>query len=569
MCRSSDSRRTLKYYAASSVDQASTVRSDLVFLLSSKTAKPDRFFQGYFFHGTDYVFGAGGFEAFGRAKGLNRVVREDGCYVQAEKQQGGDYRFSADYNGYKKLFYFWDDGFWLVSNSLPRIAAHMRQHGYPVRPDDSQVAAMAAEGTFYPSGRGSFFSQLTSFDTIIRGVRLVPADCALRIGASGVSLEPVIQHPPDDSYEHQLGKFISTWLGRLNTLVNEPALQISCDLTGGLDSRTVFALLLGAVHGYDPGISEQPQIRSGMGLMHRKDRAVATRLCEHFSMPLNRRLRKNPVWLNGKTSYGLWKDLSLGAYHPIYFPSALPSGDLVHLGGGGGESHRPFYSQFPGAPSAHSFVARRTRNIEMRSARPGFQAALQQAIDRITDGAPEYLDGMACHYRHFRNRFHAGRDPQYTVRFQPLGSKLLDGVTAVAGKSRFRDAQIHYDILYNLDPQLLDIPFDSWRKHPGSRVRRRLTSTPVCPLSSGTCFIGETHARPEDTRKGNKTASAIDCLREEFERTKSGFAADFLGKVYVARAERALRTAARNGKFSGPIQSKRVAVVMACALFDD
>lgn len=543
------------------------MRSDLVFLFSSKTENPDRFFRGYFFHGADYVFGEGGFEAFSRARGLNRLVREDGCYVQAEKQQGRCYRFSADYHGYKKLFYFWDDGFWVVSNSLHRISVHIRQHGYRVLPDNSQLAAMATEGTFYPSGRGSFFSQLTSFDTIIRGVRLVPADCALWIGSSGVRMEKTIHHPPDGSYGCQLGHFISTWIGRLNTLVDERTVQISCDLTGGLDSRAVFALLLSAAHGCDFHIANQLQIRSGKGLGMWKDRAVAAKLCEHFGLSLNGRLRRNPIRLNGSGSYTLWKDLCLGVYYPIYFPNAFPSGDIVYLGGGGGENHRPFYSQFPGAPSADTFVARRTRNIALRSARTGFEAALQRAIDSIMDGSPACLDALACHYRHFRNRFHAGREPQYGIRFQPLASKLLDSVTAMAGKSRFENAQMHYDVLYNLKPELLDIPFDSWRKRPGREVRRSLSSLTAWPCSSGTCFIDNVGAPTEDTQKGKATASALDCLHEEFYSTKTGFAADFLGNPYVRRAERALQTATRKGKFAGPIQSKRVAVVMACAMF--
>jgi hypothetical protein len=544
------------------------VLSDLEFLFSAKTENPDRFFQGYFFHNADYVFGEGGFEAFCRARELDRLLREDGCYVQAEKQQGGYYRFSTDYNGYKKLFYFWDSGFWVVSNSLYQIAAHIREHGYRVLPDSSQLAAMATEGTFYPSGRGSFFSQLTSFDTIVRGVRLVPADCALWIGSSGVRMERTIHpHSPDDNYRYQLERFISTWIGRFNTLVNDPCVQISCDLTGGLDSRAVFALLLSAVRGCDSSIASQLQIRSGPGFGAWKDRAVAARICKHFGLSLNGRPATRPIWLNGKASYALWKDLCLGVYHPIYFPSESPSGRIVHLGGGGGENQRPFYSQFPGAPSADSFVARRTRNL-VCSARPGFEVALRQAIDKIMDGAPEYLDALALHYRHFRNRFHAGREPQYAVTFHPLASKLLDNVTDVAGKSRFQNAQMHYDILHNLKPELLDMPFDSWRKRPGRGVRRSLASITARPCPSGTCFIGDARHAPEETRKGKERAGPIGRLREEFHWAKTGFAADFLGNAYVRLAERGLKTAARKGRFSGPIQSKRVAVVMACAMFN-
>ncbi len=546
----------------------SSVRSELVFLFSNEAANPDRFFQGYFFHESDYVFTERGFDAFRRARGATRPEREDGCYVVAERQQGGDYRFSADYSGFKKLFYFWDSGSWVVSNSLYRIAVHLRRHGYPVVPDNAQLAAMAAEGTFYPSGRGSFFSQLTCFDTVISGVRLVPADSALLIGPSGVRTEKVGHRHGDQGYSTRLEHFIGTWIGRLATLMREPTIRISADLTGGLDSRVVFALLLGALRSSNPGIGKRLQIRSSTASGARRDRAVAAAICRTFDLPLNGRAGRRQTWMNGETSYALWKDLCLGAYHPIYFPGAFPTGNFIHLGGGGGENHRPFYSRFIGAPAADAFVSRRARNIGLRSARAQFETALREAFERIMDGAPEHLDALACHYRHFRNRFHAGREPQYAVSFQPLASQLLDHVTGAAGPGRFRNAQVHYDILHSLVPELLDIPFDARSKRAGRGVRRRLTSVSAPPGVPGNCFTGDPRAFPEALRKRKGTPGAIDCLREDFSGAKAGFATEFLGKTYVERAERALEAAARDGYFRSPIQSKRVAVVMACAMFD-
>jgi hypothetical protein len=541
------------------------VTSDLVFMFASTADNPDQFFQGYFFHHADYVFGDGGFRAFCRARNVERVSREDGCYVQAEKRDGGYYRFSADYHGYKKLFYFWDNGFWIVSNSLYKITKQIRQNGYSLLPNHPQLAAMATEGAFYPSGRGTFFSQLTSFETIVQGVRLCPADCALWIGPSGVRVERFPEEGSDGTYQQQLERFISIWTARLKALAGRRSLQLSCDLTGGLDSRAVLALLLGAIRGSDFGTSDRLRVLCGAGQRVRKDHDVATRICDHFGLSLNGRLVKRPARLNGKSSYGLWKDLCLGTYHPIYFPNMYPTGDTVHLGGGGGESQRPFYERFVGAPTVDTFVARRTRNIGDRSARPGFGDALQQAIDSISYGAPEHVNALTCHYRHFRNRFHGGRDSQYVVKFQPLASKLLDYAAAVAGASRFRNAQMHYDIFYNLESELLDFPFDNWRKRPNRFVRRNITSVTVSALPEGCCFVEDRAPPTEATRKGKETARAVDYLQDEF-RLAADLAADFLGSTYVRRAARAMRAAASEGSFPTTIESKRVAVVLAYAM---
>jgi hypothetical protein len=544
------------------------VRPDLVFLFSSTSENPNRFFQGYFFQGTDYVFGDSGFEAYRQARGVEHILREDGCYVEARKQRDGYFRFSADYHGYKKLFYFWEDGFWVVSNSLHRISAHMRRHNRPVLPDHSQLAGMATEGTFYPSGRGSFFSQLTSFDTIIKGVRLVPADCALWIGSSGTRLEKIPHLAPTDDYRARLQCFIGTWLGRLNTLLNDPAIQVSCDLTGGLDSRTVFAMLLNAVEGSGSGTASPLQIRCGVGGGMRKDHAVASRICKQFDLPLNDRLRRRPVWLKGEASFSLWKDLCLGAYYPILFPNMATSGDIVHLGGAGGEIHRPFYRQFPGAPStADAFVNRRTGNLAVRSARPGFEAALRETLVAITENSPAHLDALSCHYRHFRNRFHAGCNSQYVASFAPLASKLLDDVTAMAGNHRYRNAQVHYDLIHNLKPELLDFPFDSRAKRPNREVRRNLASAAAIPLPAGSCFIGDTRVPRAARGKRKDKSTAIDHLHEGFQSAKNTFATEFLDNTYIRKAERGLTVAMRKGGFSTSIQSKRVAVVMSCAIF--
>lgn len=144
----------------------------------------------------------------------------------------------------------------------------------------------------------------------------------------------------------------------------------------------------------------------------------------------------------------------------------------------------------------------------------------------------------------------------------------MDNVAAVAGTSRFNSAQMLYDLLYNLDSQLLDIPFDDWRKRPGRGVRWNMTSAAVCPMPPGTCFAGKTAAAPKAVRKRRGSVRAIDCLLEEFQQAKSGFASDFLGRAYVQRAESALRQDARVGHFSSTVRSKRVAVVVACGLFD-
>lgn len=539
--------------------------AETTFLFSSKDHVPEQFFQGYFFHGTDYVFGQSGFDAFSHRRGVTRLSREDGCYVQVEKRNDR-FRFAADYGGFKKIFYFWNAGFWVVSNSLQRIVGHLRQNGYPVRPNVAQLAAAATEGTFYPSGRGSFFSQMATFDTIVQGVRCVPMDCTLWIGSSGVQLEKDDSSHPAGDYREHLTRFIDTWTARLKTVMNEPSARIVCDLSGGLDSRVVFALLLDAIGESRFGSGRRLRIRTSEQPDARRDKSVAARLCAHAGLPLNGFLKRGPKRLSGDSSYALWRDLCLGVYHPIYFPYSAISPGVVYLTGGGGENHRPFYGQFLGAPSAGSLVSTRARNIVRRAARTEFGAALERAVRTILDDAPGCHDVLAAHYRHFRNRFHTGREPQYTVTLPPLASRLLDTCTAVAGERRFGTAQMLYDVIFNVHPDMLDIPFDKLRKRPGRAVRRNFTSIGrAVGMPAGGCFIGNA---PAAAGSRSDAPRAVDFLREDFARAKAGFAADFLGSAYIRRAQRALDAAMHTNGFSGPVASKRVAVVLAAGMFD-
>ncbi len=80
--------------------------------------------------------------------------------------------------------------------------------------------------------------------------------------------------------------------------------------------------------------------------------------------------------------------------------------------------------------------------------------------------------------RHFRNPFHAGREPQHSV------------MSTSGGKDRFRKSQLHYDVLYNAVPALLDIPFDSWSNSLGRKIRQSLTAVNSVAQPPGSSFIG-------------------------------------------------------------------------------
>src|SRR5690606_5215481 len=201
-------------------------------LYSSLLDNPEYCFDGYLFLGVDYIYGAKGAAEYELACGGYIAPGEDGAYVVV-RRTGGSFSFGTDFAGNRKLFYYWIPGFWAVSSSFSVLLAHLREAGVVVTPEASALLA-AGYGA-----RVSPLNQLATFGTIAKGVSLVPLKYELVISLDGVSLRRIPQlHPLP--YEKALAEYMGTWVARLQTLAAESQLELSCDLTGGRDSRAVF-----------------------------------------------------------------------------------------------------------------------------------------------------------------------------------------------------------------------------------------------------------------------------------------------------------------------------------------
>jgi len=519
---------------------------------------PDELLSGYFFHGADFVLGKAGYAAF-RAAGGPAPLAEDGCYIHALRE-GDGYRFAADYCGYRKIFYIHSPGFWAVSNSLWQIARAMRAAGLEPRPDPVELAAMEAEGTLIPTGRGMFFSQLTTFRTVIEGVRLLPRDSALRIGPGGATELPLPPRPTGQDYAATLARALGLWSARIAGLV-QAGWQLSADLTGGIDSRTVLALLMAGSGG------QALFPRSNLNDRGRADLRVAQDLCRHLGLAHNAPLPQRPPALPAPEAFAAWRDLCLGAYHPIYFPRHRLTPGIAHFGGGGGGNQRSVYDRSVwarlrrlGRPDR--FVAARMANLRPAAQRAPYGAALHATLARIASTAPAGMDPLLLHYREFRNRFHAGRTPQYQLSINPLASALLDDCAALAGPARIETAQMFYDMLESLHPGLVERPFDKRHKAIGAARRAALTRVTPDPLPPGRVFA-DWAPRPPRAQGG---PGLMERMANLYARARP-LAAQHLPARYLAQADRELERARKTGAFSHPNASKRVGVVAAFALF--
>jgi len=521
------------------------------FLFASNKVNPQNFFQGYCFVGSDYISGSEGQKKYFNRTGKTINSGEDGCYVYVERINN-DYFFSTDFLGYKKVFYFWIHNIWVVSNSIHLIANYLKKNKVRLKANLSQLSTIGIH-------KGSFFNQLYSINTFIEGIKLLPPGCTLKISRSEYSIERNKRLNTFSTYEQGLSLFIDTWISRLRGLLDSN-IHIISDLTGGADSRAVYTLVKKAKDLSMNG-SEYPMLSCGSSKGNTLDLEIAKNIAEKYEYPINVRKKYIENKYSGQESYESWKALCLGVYHPIYFPPHGPQNDTVSLGGSGAGNHRRVYNH----ENIEEFVSSHVSMIEPSWLSYNVHSDIKTEIDRMSSIGSK-VDPIVLHFREYRDRMHGGRNPQYMTLFNPLGSKILDEVSEISGSSRFKVGQVNYDIMSNLLPEILDIPFDSDLKKLNTEREKNLVH-----LDKWNEFLtGRAYTSASLAHESIKeTDSAFDFLNEDFQSAKSNvFVKEFFGKRFISKTDDLMKSALENKKFKHAIDGQGIAAIIAASTFD-
>lgn len=520
---------------------------NITFMFSKALDNPDKFFQGYCFQGRDYVEGEEGARRYFQATGMEILPGQDGCYVSVIRK-GSDFQFSTDYSGNKKIFYFWSPTFWAVSNSFVSLIDHLKCSDIRVHVNPAQLRSIGV------GGRSSVFNQLTSYSTSAAGVFLAPALSALSIGPLGVRLASVGRQL-SKNYQDALSDFCRIWVERIRTLA-AAEISLSSDLTGGADSRAVLSLILAA--GRKLGApQERLGIRSGSVGEDTTDLEIATEICGELDLPLNirsgGRRRLSPL-----ESYAAWRELCLGAYHPIYFPRYSMGTGTVSFGGGGAENHRRFYKN----TSFQALIERCAARVGGGACSSVFRKDMQTSVELLGELYDGALDPLIVHYRNFRHRFHTGRSPQHAIVFSPLGSSYLERASEVAGQERISAGQVGYDIMFSLSPELLDFRFD--REEKELTAHRRGMLTPVdfeVDGVPGKAYVGEAGEQGEIL--GGRAGRPIDLLWDEVsDVAASQVVEDFWGKAFTEEVVATVEQARDRGRFAHAVDGQNASALL-------
>lgn len=515
----------------------------------SRRHNQDLFFDGYFFEGPNYVSGSYGLAEYSGLHGFVMRPGLDGCYIFG-RRTGAEIVFGADYSGYKTVFYYHDGEEWAVGESLWAVVQELRALGVAVVPDYAQLGAICSTN--------STNNQMFSWNSVARGVKLLPRGAKLRVLEDRV----IVDAQPaksESNYLAGLQDHISLWLDRFATLLCDERLELSIDLTGGVDSRTNFALAQRVQE--ELGQSTLPPRFTCSGVPGvSPDATVATELCALYGSTLNPGNRILPHRVEPREGYDLWRNQSLGMYYPLVIPATRRHASRVHMSGGGGEIHRDYYAR---ATAREFFRGHMTRNLYPWL---GFEAG--EVASRDAQAAAEGRDEspLRANYREFRHRLHSGRSPRQSISFTPLDSRTAERANRSAHRGSGFDAHFNYDIIASLNPALLDVSFDRPTKSPSEEIRAALP--PVmkgCTIQAGRAYGElETGASPGVSfSAADRIAPFVDAVEEavEFSSVRT-----FLGAEIVESARSLVATVAGGGNFGNPVHGFPVSAVLSAAM---
>lgn len=469
------------------------------FFLAAENISTQPFFDGYFFSDADFVLGEEGAEQFQVDNGSIQIG-EDGCYVVGNTRDDG-FEIGTDFSGNYRLFLYRDHDYWAVSNSIMALAEAAKQSDRRLTLNHAQLQAWRF--------RGPFCNQLSSFRTIFNEIELVPSDKSLLVLGDNLRVvnRPRIRLQEPCSYEECLGKFLTTWLARLKVLLHHEPFRLSVDLSGGLDSRLVFAFFVHLEKRFNENIfsSYRSRINTNEEPHMRADFEAARKVLTALGITDWESGRSAKAKMNSSASHGAnvpaqtafahWRTNSMAQYSPFRtLPTRHADSSSVRFGGAGGEEYRPFYK----TASVHEQALQYKSEFDSASAFSEWFKAIDDSIEYLVNRQGTEADPLLLHYREFRSRFHSGSRAMVSVSVFPLKSSLLRDAAARAGTSRLTNRQLLFDILHSLEPTLLRVAFDDQGKSPTNENLRSLTAGTVGKLEQGRVYASRDYSNDSE-----------------------------------------------------------------------
>lgn len=435
---------------------------DIVY--ASDTASINADFLGYSFQGSDLVIGPQGYTDF-TASGRIFEADSDGCYLHVQPDRAGNTVFSTDFHGYFPLFYYQSGQHWIISPSFERVAQEAYRRGLPLTPRIHQLEAWKSKAHLLQSTT----SARTPFDEI----RLLSYDQEIIAGRE-LSIRQKNRIIASTSYATALADMIALWGGRILTIL-EGGMAIRADLSGGVDSRTVMAVLywtLQHANRLELLHSDSVFVNSHPGMTD--DYEIATAIGQAFGFPLNNPQRRPYVMTSDEEAFATWKQFNLARYSPHILPLTTLDSNIITFNGLGGGEQRAVYEVY-GQGVFGSYLASQRQQF---AAPADFQAWLGDTLDDLEipiNAADQKMRAAVRHYRRHRGRHHTAKQPASEFMGVILSSRSAYDCAFHLDTDAINSNQLLFDILINCNEPLTRMPYDQPHKAPQQINFDRLT----------------------------------------------------------------------------------------------
>ncbi|WP_159702512.1 hypothetical protein [Arthrobacter sp. 18067] len=431
-----------------------------------------------------------------------------------------------------RLFYYQADDVWAVSTSLAALADHLRDNNVRIRPNYAQLTGLGS--------RGRLTDQMASFHTVFEGIRVAPSGHVIVLRGDRLEVRQIERGKRPATYAEGLSNFLELWVSRIAGILADRRAHLECDLSGGIDSRTVFAIVRAAASAVE-GAADRIDLRSNE--KQTEDFVSASGIAKEYGLELNKpgarigaRLRKGRAPVS-------WRDGCMGNYLLTYFNKVGSHPFAMHCHGAGGEIYRNAY-----AGSLPTRVADKQEQDFPAHFYGAWRGDFLESVDYLKSWLPE-MDPMQAHYREFRNRFHFGHRPHSSVVLSMLNSAELEFVADYPEVVTSR--QLYFDVMESLVPGLAHMPYDKDSKAPTSKNLENLTVLDVMDnIEPGTVYA------QEDWESGLAEQSSeygfTEFLADGAAAVNDPAVQSFVGPEMISNARAALEYGALHGRFSHP-----------------
>lgn len=498
-------------------------------VLAAHSLPENDLFTGFVFSGSDLIVGPEGFDAYTRTGGRIRH-HDDGCYLLV-RRDGPEWVVGSDFKGNCKIFYYEDGDRWAVGNSLADLISEVRGLGWTITVQPHLLAAWEL--------RNPIWDMCVSYETMVKEIRLLPRWSVLRASQRGIREEVALTLDATESYDdyvESLRSYLETWLGRIGTIAADGEAHVTVDVTGGIDSRAVLTLFLGARQHL--GIPFDGAIRFNSNTVKRRahDLKVAQNLANHYNFTLNGAPHEPTAVrrLTGGQQFARWKSFAFGSYRPVYEPAAVTDLHALPFGGQGGEGHRQSYVSFE---DPNDVFARERKRFGDDAKFDLVQQAMEESLALIARQSPR-TPPLLAHFQEFRDRHHAGLNPQYRLRAVPLTGRQLHEASRHLSPELLLRGQTLRDLHAVTAPGLLAIPYDQVGKAATPEMLRDLVKPlAIAPKLGKVHGLGSSAAPSDDGRHGTFLEILTETYREGRRRIPQGV----LKQDTIRQADKALK----------------------------